>query len=204
MAQPLILASSSPYRRALLRQLQLPFQYAAPLTDEETKPGENAGTRALRLAEEKARALACTYPQALIIGADQVAECSGHILHKPGSRERAIAQLGTCAGKRATFHTGLSVLDSASGRQSTCLETYTVYFRPLSKAQIERYVELEKPYDCAGAFKVEGLGITLFEKLEGTDINTLVGLPLIRLTDLLCEHGMDPLAPPLKTPGAAS
>ncbi|WP_299945263.1 Maf family protein [uncultured Microbulbifer sp.] len=204
MTQPLILASSSPYRRALLRQLQLPFRYADPRTDEKAKPGEDADARALRLAGEKARALASTYPQALIIGADQVAECCGHILHKPGSQARAIAQLNICAGKRATFHTALTVLDSTSGRQSTGLETYTVYFRPLSKAQIERYVELEKPYDCVGAFKVEGLGIALFEKLEGTDINTLVGLPLIRLTDLLREHGIDPLATPLKAPGAAS
>jgi septum formation protein len=132
-------------------------------------------------------------PQSLIIGSDQVAECRGQILGKPGNRDKAIAQLQTCSGNKVTFHTGLSLLESASNRQVSTVETFTVYFRPLSLPQIEKYIELEEPYDCAGSFKVEGLGIALFEKLDGTDINTLIGLPLIRLVDLLGEFGIDPL-----------
>ncbi|GAB2898678.1 nucleoside triphosphate pyrophosphatase [Microbulbifer echini] len=198
MATPLILASSSPYRRALLQQLQLPFQYAAPHINEEARPGEGADALALRLAKRKAEALAVNNPHALIIGSDQVAECRGQILGKPGNRSKAIAQLQTCSGHKVTFHTGLSLLDSESGRQTSTVETFTVYFRTLNSAQIERYVELEKPYDCAGSFKVEGLGITLFEKLDGGDINTLVGLPLIRLVDFLSEFGIDPLNPEIK------
>lgn len=130
MAYSLILASSSPYRRTLLQQLRLPFQHAAPLINEEAKPGEAAETLALRLAKEKARAMVATNPNALIIGSDQVAECAGDILGKPGGRERAIAQLSTCAGKKVTFHTGLSVLDSSSGKQLSAVETFTVYFAP--------------------------------------------------------------------------
>ncbi|BBM03767.1 nucleoside triphosphate pyrophosphatase [Microbulbifer sp. GL-2] len=204
MAFSLILASSSPYRRALLQQLRLPFGHAAPHIDEEAKPGESANSLALRLAEEKALALAPINPQSLIIGSDQVAECDGRILGKPGGREQAIAQLSACSGSRVTFYTGLSVFNSATRRQISSVETYTVHFRQLNAGQIERYVELEKPYDCAGSFKVEGLGITLFEKLEGSDINTLVGLPLIRLVDFLGEFGVSPLAPVAKGSGAAS
>ncbi|QFT54689.1 nucleoside triphosphate pyrophosphatase [Microbulbifer sp. THAF38] len=201
MASPLILASSSPYRRALLQQLNLPFRHAAPHINEEARPGEGAGALALRLAQEKAQALVKDHPKALIIGSDQVAEYEGGILGKPGNRTKAIAQLQACSGNKVIFHTGLSLLDSESGRQASTVETFTVYFRPLSLAQIERYVELEEPYDCAGSFKVEGLGIALFEKLDGTDINTLVGLPLIRLVDLLGEFGIDPLQPaPESTP----
>ncbi|WP_444890153.1 Maf family protein [Microbulbifer sp. DLAB2-AA] len=193
MASTLILASSSPYRRALLKQLHLPFQTASPHINEDAKPGEAADALALRLAQEKSRALMRDNPQSLIIGSDQVAECRGQILGKPGNRNKAIAQLQACSGNKVTFHTGLSLLESASNRQVSTVETFTVYFRPLSLPQIEKYIELEEPYDCAGSFKVEGLGIALFEKLDGTDINTLIGLPLIRLVDLLGEFGIDPL-----------
>ncbi|SHE65464.1 Maf-like protein [Microbulbifer donghaiensis] len=193
MARPLILASSSPYRRNLLQQLRIPFDSAAPHIKEEALPGEQPRALARRLAQEKALALAADFPDALIIGSDQVAECEGRALGKPGSRERAITQLESCNGKRVHFHTGISVLDTASGHQRTEVETFTVYFRNLTEDQIRRYVELEAPYDCAGSFKVEGLGIALFEKMEGSDMNSLVGLPLIRLVDLLQEFGINPL-----------
>ncbi|WP_444931303.1 Maf family protein [Microbulbifer sp. SSSA002] len=195
MPLPLILASSSPYRRSLLQQLGIPFQQDSPHIDETPLAGEDAHALAQRLASEKARALRDRHPEALIIGSDQVASCGGQILGKPENRERAIKQLLACNGEKVVFHTGLSLLNSASGEQLSCVETFTVYFRQLSNAQIERYVELEQPYDCAGSFKVEGLGIALFEKLEGKDINTLVGLPLIRLTAMLNHFAIDPLGP---------
>ncbi|WP_444944124.1 Maf family protein [Microbulbifer sp. ZKSA006] len=195
MPLPLILASSSPYRRSLLQQLGIPFQQDSPHIDETPLAGEDAHALAQRLASEKARALRDRHPEALIIGSDQVASCRGQILGKPENRERAIKQLLACNGEKVAFHTGLSLLNSASGEQLSCVETFTVYFRQLSNAQIERYVELEQPYDCAGSFKVEGLGIALFEKLEGKDINTLVGLPLIRLTAMLNHFAIDPLGP---------
>ncbi|MCO1333997.1 Maf family nucleotide pyrophosphatase [Microbulbifer sp. OS29] len=204
MSHPLMLASGSPYRRTLLQQLGLPFQHASPQTDETPRAGEPADALSLRLASEKAQALATSYPKALIIGSDQVASCNSKILGKPGSQQRAIEQLQTCSGQKVVFHTGLSVLNSESGEQLSGTETFTVYFRDLSHKQIERYVALEQPYDCAGSFRVEGLGIVLFEKLEGSDINTLVGLPLIRLVSMLANFGVDPLDPRTVTPVAAS
>ncbi|WP_308367217.1 MULTISPECIES: nucleoside triphosphate pyrophosphatase [unclassified Microbulbifer] len=194
MLRPLILASGSPYRRALLKQLQLPFEADSPHIDEEALPGETAQDLAQRLAAEKARALRAAHPQALIIGSDQVAECDGHILGKPGGRDRAVEQLRLCRGRAVHFHTGLSLLDAGSGEQRTELETFTVHFRRLTGEQINRYVEREKPFDCAGSFKVEGLGIVLFEKMEGSDMNSLIGLPLIRLVTMLGAFGVDPLA----------
>ncbi|MGL6158898.1 Maf family protein [Microbulbifer sp.] len=194
MLRPLILASGSPYRRALLKQLQLPFESDSPHIDEEALPGEAARDLARRLAAEKARALRTAHPRALIIGSDQVAECDGRILGKPGGRERAVEQLRLCRGRAVHFHTGLSLLDAGSGEQRTELETFTVYFRRLTGAQIDRYVEREKPYDCAGSFKAEGLGIALFEKMEGSDMNSLIGLPLIRLVTMFEAFGVDPLA----------
>lgn len=196
MPRTLILASSSPYRRALLEQLRLPFECASPHIDEEAMAGEQPPELARRLAQEKARALADRYPNALIIGSDQVAECNGRELGKPGDRERAIAQLRSCSGQAAHFYTGISLLDTSSGKQRTEVVAFAVHFRRLSDEQIRRYVELEKPYDCAGSFKVEGLGIALFEKMEGSDFNSLIGLPLIRLIDLLGEFGIDLLTPP--------
>jgi septum formation protein len=192
--RPLILASSSPYRRALLQQLRLPFQCAFPHIDEEALPGESPAELALRLAAEKALALRNDFPEALIIGSDQVAECGGRTLGKPGSHAKALEQLQFCQGRRVSFHTAISLLDTASGKQETQLDIFSVYFRALSEAQINRYLQLEKPYDCAGSFKVEGLGITLFEKMEGSDYNSLIGLPLIRLISLLKEFGLDPLS----------
>lgn len=191
--RPLILASGSPYRRAQLLQLQLPFRWASPHIDEAAQPGEAPPELARRLAAEKALALRGENPQALIIGSDQVAECGSQTLGKPGNRERAIAQLNLCRGRAVHFHTGISLLDAASGEQYTELETFTVYFRRLSDEQIASYVDAEKPYDCAGSFKAEGLGISLFEKMEGSDYNSLIGLPLIRLVTLLQRFGLDPL-----------
>lgn len=193
MDRPLILASSSPYRRALLEQLRLPFECIAPHIDEAAMSGEDPTGLARRLATEKARALADTHPDALIIGSDQVAECNGGTLGKPGTPERAVEQLKSCSGRRVHFHTGVSLLDSRSGTQRSEVETFTVQFRQLDDRQIRRYIALENPLDCAGSFKAEGLGIALFEKMEGSDINSLVGLPLIRLVDLLREFGVDPL-----------
>ncbi|MFV8782750.1 Maf family protein [Microbulbifer sp. SA54] len=192
----LILASSSNYRKTLLERLGLPFRCQAPHINEEALPGEDAITLACRLAREKAAALKESCPAALIIGSDQVAECAGRLLGKPGSTATAEEQLSFCSGKRVNFHTGLSVLNSENGQQITQCETYSVLFRPLTSAQISFYVAKEKPLDCAGSFKAEGLGIALFEKMEGSDPNSLVGLPLIRLVSILAEFGVSPLDPP--------
>ncbi|WP_237056621.1 Maf family protein [Microbulbifer sediminum] len=195
MTYPLILASSSPYRRALLEQLELPFECASPHINEEALTGESGPELAARLASEKARALAARYPHGLIIGSDQVAECDGRLLGKPGTPEKAEEQLSACSGRRVCFHTGLSLLQAASGRQLTQVEPFSVIFRELTPGQIRRYVEREQPLDCAGSFKVEGLGIALFEKMEGSDYNSLIGLPLIRLVNMLRQFDIDPLTP---------
>ncbi|KUJ84686.1 septum formation inhibitor Maf [Microbulbifer flavimaris] len=193
MPRSMILASSSPYRRQLLEQLGLPFQCAAPHIKEEALPGEGAEALARRLAAEKATALGARFPDALIIGSDQVAELDGRPQGKPGNLENAIRQLQACSGRKVNFHTGISVLDTTSGRQHTEVEKFTVYFRDLPEQQILNYLEREQPFDCAGSFKVEGLGIALFEKMEGSDYNSLIGLPLIRLVTLLTEFGLNPL-----------
>ena len=195
MARPLILASSSPYRRALLQQLRLSFTSDSPHINEERLPGELPAQLARRLAAEKARALRSRHPDGLIIGSDQVAECGDSILGKPGTRENAIQQLRQCSGRQVNFHTGVSVLDTASGDQITEVEMFTITFRDLDDSQIQHYVDTDKPFDCAGSFKAEGFGIALFEKMEGSDFNSLVGLPLIRLIDLLKKFGVDPLRP---------
>ncbi len=189
----LILASSSSYRKALLERLRIPFDCRAPHINEEAHPGEGAIELACRLATEKAAALRSTCPDALIIGSDQVAECSGRLLGKPGNIEAAEEQLSYCSGKRVNFHTGISLLDTGSGKQLTHCETYSVHFRHLTANQISRYVSIEKPLDCAGSFKAEGFGIALFEKMEGSDPNSLIGLPLIRLVTMLAEFGISPL-----------
>ncbi|MEW5251100.1 Maf family protein [Microbulbifer sp. 2201CG32-9] len=193
MSRKLILASSSPYRRSLLQRLGLSFISTSPDIDETPLAGETPAQSAARLAREKALALAALHPHSLIIGSDQVACCEGLVLGKPGGREKALRQLQFCSGKKVRFHTGLSLLDTSSVNQVTEVETFDVYFRSLSEEQIRSYVEREKPYNCAGSFKVEGLGIVLFEKMEGFDINSLVGLPLIRLVKLLQQFGIDPL-----------
>lgn len=187
---PLILASSSSYRRQLLSQLNLAFDCVNPQIDETAKPNETAELLVARLAQEKAKAVAKSHPAHLIIGSDQVAVLNSAIMTKPGNHDSAIAQLQRCSGETVTFYTGLALLNSNTGRLQCCVEPFSVYFRTLDAATIERYLFAEKPYDCAGSFKIEGLGITLFDKLDGDDPNSLIGLPLIQLTSMLAKEGV--------------
>ncbi|WP_421271139.1 Maf family protein [Aeromonas taiwanensis] len=190
MQMPLILASTSRYRKALLEKLGLPFQCASPEVDETPIPGESAEALVRRLARAKAMAIAERHDHGLIIGSDQVCVCDGQILGKPGTVENAVAQLMRAQGKRVTFLTGLCVIDAASGHAEQIVEPFAVHFRSLDEAAIRRYVEAELPLDCAGSFKCEGMGIVLFEALEGRDPNALIGLPLIALINLLGRHGL--------------
>lgn len=189
----IILASSSPYRRRLLEQLGLTFEWASPDIDETALPGESPEALVERLARAKAQALAVRYPQHWIIGSDQIASFDNRILGKPGNIENARRQLHACRGQRVEFITGLCLLNSRDGKSETIVERFGVMFRELSDEQIDRYLEREQPFDCAGSFKVEGLGIALFERLEGDDPNALIGLPLIRLVTLLQRAGVDVL-----------
>lgn len=189
--RPLILASTSPYRRELLQRLGLPFAVANPQTDETRLPGEAPEALALRLSEAKARAVAASHPDALIIGSDQVAVMDGQVFGKPGTHPRAVAQLQALSGKTVNFYTGLCLLDAASGNVQLRGIPTLVTFRTLSDAEIENYLQREQPYNCAGAAKSEGLGIALLRKLEGEDPNALIGLPLIALCDMLRNAGVD-------------
>ena len=187
----LILASSSPYRRELLARLQLDFSCDSPDIDETPQPGEDTPTLVQRLALEKARAVAARHPGSLVIGSDQAAVLAdGSVLGKPGTAERAVQQLLHASGSEVTFLTGLCLLDSDSGDYQLSCEPYGVRFRHLSEETVRRYVEKEQPLNCAGSFKSEGLGITLFEKFVGDDPNSLIGLPLIRLVDMLAKAGV--------------
>ena len=189
----LVLASSSTYRQALLKKLGLPFLCASPDIDETELSGETPRELTLRLAIAKARALAARFPKHLIIGSDQVASIDDEILGKPGSEGNACAQLRRASGRRVEFFTGLCLLDSETGSTQTSVERFVVHFRALTEAQIRAYIRKEMPLDCAGSFKSEGLGIALFERLEGDDPNTLIGLPLIRLTQMLEKAGLSVL-----------
>jgi len=189
----LILASTSPFRRELLGRLGLPFETTAPDVDETPSPGETPRDLVSRLAEAKARDAANRFPGAVIIGSDQVACLDGNILGKPENRDGAIEQLRQASGRCVDFYTGLCVFDANRGEADTTCEPFRVWFRKLTDAEIGHYVDREKPFNCAGSFKSEGLGIALFEKLEGDDPNTLIGLPLIRLTDMLRKTGIDVL-----------
>ncbi len=187
----LVLASSSPFRRELLKKLRLPFEHASPDIDETPQAGETPSQLVERLACAKAAALASHYSDALIIGSDQVAVGpQGQPLGKPGNEARAIEQLQGMSGKSVQFKTGLCLLDSSNGRKQSLCETYTVHFRSLTREQIQHYVTLEQPLNCAGSFKSEGLGITLFNAMEGRDPNTLIGLPLMALIDMLANVGV--------------
>jgi MAF protein len=192
---PLLLASSSPYRRAILSKLGLPFDWVAPDIDESAVTGESADELVKRLSLSKATALTAAHSCRLIIGSDQVATIDQQILGKPLTHECARKQLQYASGREVIFKTGLCLLNSHTGKVQIAVETFSVFFRKLSEQQIERYLLLEKPYDCAGSFKAEGLGICLFEKLSGDDPNTLIGLPLIRLLQMLANEKVDPLAP---------
>ena len=189
----LILASTSPFRQALLNKLGLPFITAAPEVDETPLAGETAPQLVERLARAKAQALGARYPDGWIIGSDQVCVLAGKITGKPHTEENARAQLRAASGKTITVYNGLALYSAAKNRTLSRVEPFHVHFRPLSDAEINAYVCREQPLQCAGSFKSEGLGITLFERLEGRDPNTLVGLPLIALCEMLREVGVDPL-----------
>ena len=192
----LVLASTSPFRRELLSKLRLPFATAAPDIDESPLPDEEPESLVKRLSLEKAKAVAPDHPQALIIGSDQVACVDNQVLGKPGSHDKAMQQLKLTSGKTVTFLTGLTLYDAASGNSQTLCEPFRAHLRELTEQQIENYLQREQPYNCAGSFKSESLGIALFSKLEGEDPNALVGLPLIRLIDLLKQFGVDVLSFP--------
>ena len=192
-SRPLVLASTSPFRRALLERLGLEFETASPEVDETPRPGERPQDLVTRLAQAKARAGARAFPGALIIGSDQVACIDGEVLGKPGVRDRAIAQLERASGRQVTFYTGLCLLDADTNRAQVECVPFRVHFRPLTRSQIEGYLDREQPFNCAGSFKSEGLGIALFQRLEGDDPSALVGLPLIRLVAMLEAMGIDPL-----------
>jgi len=190
----ILLASSSPYRRQLLARICPRAEALPPQADETPKAGESPRDLAVRLAQSKALSLAPAQgSDCLIIGSDQVASLGGEPIGKPGDRERAQAQLHAASGRWLDFYTGLCLHDNRAGKTRTRCETYRVKFRTLSTTQIDRYLNLEQPYDCAGAFKAEGLGIRLFERMEGDDPNTLIGLPLMALIDLMLDAGYDPL-----------
>ena len=188
--KPLILASASIYRQELLKRLGLHFTAASPDINESPLPGERPSATASRLAAEKAQALAPRHPSACIIGSDQVAVLGDTRLGKPGDHATAINQLQIASGKTVFFHTALCVLDTDSGRSQVSVATNEVKFRVLSNEQIERYLLAEKPYDCAGSAKSEGLGIALIEHIRGDDPNALIGLPLIQLVTALQNLGV--------------
>lgn len=189
----IVLASTSPFRRELLGRFGLPFTTANPEVDETALPGETPEATALRLAEAKARAVASRFPEALIIGSDQVACLDGQIFGKPGDHANAVRQLQTMRGRQVNFFTGLCLYNARTGSAQVRGVPTLVSFRRLDDAAIERYLLREKPYNCAGAAKSEGLGIALIEKIEGDDPNALIGLPLIALCELLANEGVSVL-----------
>lgn len=186
----LILASTSPYRRELLSRLGVPFDVAAPGTDETRRPGEDPKTMVARLAREKAAAVATKAGSGLVIGSDQCAVLGGVVLGKPGSYDKAVSQIAAASGHSVRFLTAVCLHDAASGQVRESLDETVVKFRRLDDAEIRRYVDREQPLDCAGSFKSEGLGITLFERIENRDPTALMGLPLIALAGLLRESGL--------------
>jgi len=191
--KPIILASSSLYRKQLLQKLNIKFTSIAPDIDESPLSNENPKSLSLRLAQEKAQAIQLNAKNHLIIASDQVASCAGKILGKPGSHLKTIQQLKLQSGQPVKFYTSLCLIDSSTNTSYSDIDICTVYLKTLSEQQIINYVEQEKPYDCAGGFKSESLGIALFEKIEGDDPNALVGLPLIKLTSLLEKLGISVL-----------
>ena len=189
----LILASTSPYRRELLDRLGLAFETAAPAVDETRLAEESPAQLVRRLSEAKARAVAATRPDALVIGSDQVAVLDGKILGKPGDHANAVKQLRAASGKQVTFLTGLCLFNSATGQLQVDQVTFDVEFRALTPQQIENYLQREQPYNCAGSFKSDGLGVSLFRRMAGDDPSALIGLPLIRLVDMLEREGVSVL-----------
>lgn len=190
MTQRLVLGSTSPFRRALLERLGLVFEVCSPEVDEQRLPDESPEALVTRLAEAKARAAAERCGGGLVIGSDQVACLDGRVLGKPGGRAAAVEQLSACSGHSVLFLTGLCLYNADRNRAHTVCEPFRVHFRSLGIPAIERYVDAERPFNCAGSFKSEGLGITLFQRLEGDDPNALIGLPLIRLVAMLAQEGI--------------
>lgn len=190
MHKTIVLASSSPYRRELLDKLGFAYRSKKPDVDETPFPNETPEQLVSRLAQMKSQAVASQFPNALIIGSDQVAVIDDAILGKPGTKARATEQLNMASGRCVTFLTGLSLYDSETGSAQTEVIPFKVHFRQLTDQMIDRYLEREQPFNCAGSFKSEGLGIVLFERLEGDDPNALIGLPLIRLIRMLEQAGI--------------
>ena len=186
----IVLASTSPYRRELLARLRLPFEVRAPAVDETAPPSEAPRETALRLAQAKARAVAPDCPTALIIGCDQVAVLEGVSLGKPGSHANAVAQLKAMRGRSVLFHTALALLNARTDALQTAEVPTTVRFRQYGDAEIERYLEMERPYDCAGSARIEGLGIVLVESVHSIDPTALIGLPLMQLAAMLRNEGV--------------
>ncbi|MCV2423091.1 Maf family nucleotide pyrophosphatase [Paucibacter sp. DJ2R-2] len=189
----LILASTSRYRRELLERLRLPFEQQSPEVDETPLPGEAPAALATRLSLAKAQAVASLHPQAIVIGSDQVADLNGESIGKPGTHERACEQLRRMSGHRIVFQTGVAVVCEATGFSQQDLAPVHVVFRDLNETEIESYLRAEQPYDCAGSAKSEGLGISLLAAIESDDPTALIGLPLIRTSQLLRAAGLDPL-----------
>ena len=190
-SQPLVLASTSKYRGQLLSTLQIPFQTASPNVDETPLPGENAKLTSARLSQLKAQAVISSFPNALIIGSDQVALLDNQQLGKPLTHDNAVCQLRAMRGKTVIFYTALTLLNSTNGSMQTEVEETKVSFRHSSDDEIERYLLKEQPYQCAGSAKSEGLGIALISKIEGNDPNALIGLPLISLVSMLKKQGVN-------------
>ena len=190
LKRPLVLGSTSRYRRELLERLNLPFDVTAPEVDETPLPGEAPRSLALRLALAKARAVAQLHPDAVVIGSDQVADLAGEPLGKPGHHERAVAQLRQMRGQTVVFQTAVAVVCAATGFEQIDLAPVEVKFRDLSDAEIERYLRAEQPYDCAGSAKSEGLGIALLDAIHSDDPTALIGLPLIRTCRMLRAAGL--------------
>lgn len=191
----LILASTSPYRKELLNRLRVPFEVIAPQVDESTLPNEMPQAAALRLSALKAKAVSGQFPNALIIGSDQLASLNGQHLGKPGNHAAAVAQLQLMRGQELIFYTGISVYNSLHHRIQSQVIASHVRIRALSDAQINTYLTLDQPYDCAGSARSEGLGIAIMESLSGNDPTALIGLPLIALTHMLAQEGFDVLSP---------
>jgi septum formation protein len=192
-APRIVLASTSKYRRELLARLGLPFEVASPGVDEIALPHETPPDTARRLAEAKARAVAAHFPQAIVIGSDQVAVLEGTTLGKPGNHANAVRQLKAMRAKEVVFHTALCLCNAATGQVETRVVPFRVRFRDYSDAQIERYLQREQPYDCAGSARSEGLGIALIAEMRGDDPSALIGLPLIALTEMLAAQGVSVL-----------
>ncbi|MDH5423911.1 MAG: Maf family nucleotide pyrophosphatase [Gammaproteobacteria bacterium] len=189
----IILGSSSPFRKQLLQQLGIEFETDSPDIDETPAAGESVEDMVLRLSIEKAAEIAKRHPNSLIIGSDQSALLNGEILHKPGNHETAARQLQQASGQKVIFQTGLCLYNTKTNTFQSKLVPYTVTFRVLTDAMIENYLQREQPYQCAGSFKSEGLGVALFESMEGTDPSALIGLPLIELTNMLNNEGFSVL-----------